>query len=340
MRIPICILCITSQRHKTHDVVHLQDIYEVQKDKLNRNLQELRFSIYPKYQKYASEISKQKANIEKNTNKLNALLTEHGKVWHKEIDKTINKIKSEIGKINLKSLNALKEQEGTIRECISEITRKITNLKTLFDSNDVNRISSYKSRVRKYRRLPPKETISLPRFTPQTINKKQLYEQFGFLSSSLNKTEEEIDELYHSETDFSPKRKRLADESRMIKSLETKQKEYKRILNLSCSRDDEIWTCAQDNVMKLFCFQVDIVKSVKTRTGNIPFDITVTRSGNLVYTDDFDKTVNIVKDTQIHTLIKLKDWIPLNVCSTFSGDLLVFMNRHDDKQTKLIVGQL
>lgn len=244
MRIPICILCITSQRHKTHDVVHLQDIYEVQKDKLNRNLQELRFSIYPKYQKYASEISKQKANIEKNTNKLNALLTEHGKVWHKEIDKTINKIKSEIGKINLKSLNALKEQEGTIRECISEITRKITNLKTLFDSNDVNRISSYKSRVRKYRRLPPKETISLPRFTPQTINKKQLYEQFGFLSSSLNKTEEEIDELYHSETDFSPKRKRLADESRMIKSLETKQKEYKRILNLSCSRDDEIWACA------------------------------------------------------------------------------------------------
>lgn len=233
-------------------------------------------------------------------------------------------------------MNALKEQEGTIRECISEITRKITNLKTLLDSNDVYRISFYKSRVRKYRRLPPKETISLPRFTPQTINKKQLYEQFGFLSSSLNKTEEEIDELYHSETDFSPKRKRLADESRMIKSLETKQKEYKRILNLSCSRDDEIWACAQDNVMKLFCFQVDIVKSVKTRTGNIPFDITVTRSGNLVYTDDFDKTVNIVKDTQIHTLIKLKDWIPLNVCSTFSGDLLVFMNSDDDKQTKLV----
>lgn len=140
--VPICILCITSQRHKTHDVVHLQDIYEVQKDKLNRDLQELRFSIYPKYQKYASEISKQKANIEKNTNKLNALLTEHGKVWHKEIDETINKIKSEIGKINSKSWNALKEQEGTIRECISEITRKITNLKTLLDSNDVNRISS------------------------------------------------------------------------------------------------------------------------------------------------------------------------------------------------------
>lgn len=135
-------------------------------------------------------------------------------------------MKSEIDKINVKSLNALKEQEGTIHECISEITRKITNLKTLLDSNDVNLISSYKSRVRKYRRLPPKESILLPRYTPQTINKKQWCEQFGFLSSSLNKTEENIDELYHLETDFYPKRKRLADESRRIKSLETKHKEY------------------------------------------------------------------------------------------------------------------
>lgn len=178
--VPTCILCIASQRHKAHDVVQLQDIFDVQKDKLKRDLQELRFSIYFKYQKYASEISKQIANIKKNSNEIIALLIKHGKVWHKEIDNIINKMKSEIGKINVKSLNALKEQESTIRECISEITRKINKLKTLLYSNYVNLISSYKSRFRKYRRLPPKETILLPLFTPQTINKKQLSEQFGY----------------------------------------------------------------------------------------------------------------------------------------------------------------
>lgn len=46
--------------------------------------------------------------------------------------------------------------------------------------------------------------------------------------------------------------------------------------------------------------------------------------GNFVYTDVTDKTVNIVKETQIYALVKLKDWRPLNVCITFSGDLLVF----------------
>lgn len=37
--VPICILCITSQRHTAHYVVHLQDIFDVQKDNLNRDLQ-------------------------------------------------------------------------------------------------------------------------------------------------------------------------------------------------------------------------------------------------------------------------------------------------------------
>lgn len=58
---------------------------------------------------------------------------------------------------------------------------------------------------------------------------------------------------------------------------------------------------------------------------NLPFDITMTRNGDLVYTDVIDTTVNIVKYTQIHTLIKLRHWRPLNICSTSSGDLLVFI---------------
>lgn len=88
--------------------------------------------------------------------------------------------------------------------------------------------------------------------------------------------------------------------------------------------------------MKLFCFQMDIVKSVKTRTETIPYDKTVTRNANFVYTDVIDKTVTMVKDTQIYALIKLKDWKPLNVCSTSSGYFLVFMNSDDNIQTKLV----
>lgn len=332
--VPICIFCVSSQRHKTHDINNIRGIFEVQKEILQRDLQKLRCSIYPKYQEYALEIRRQKANVDNNSKKLNVLLTEQGKVWHKEIDKIINKMKSEIGEINVKSLNALKEQEGIIQTCFSEITRKITNLQKLLDSNDVNLISSYKSRVRKYRKFPSKVIISLPIFTPQKINRKQMYDQFGFLSSSLNKTEEHNDVMYHSDTDISSKKKLLADKPRVIQFIQTEYKNPKRLLNVSCSRDDEIWACARDNVIHFFCFHVDMVKSIKTR--NLPFDITVTRKGDLVYTDVINKTVNIVKNTQINTLIKLRDWRPLNICSTSTDDLLVFINSDDDEKTKIV----
>lgn len=59
-------------------------------------------------------------------------------------------------------------------------------------------------------------------------------------------------------------------------------------------------------------------------------------SGDLVYTDDGNRTVNIVRNTQIYTLIIMQGWEPRNICITSSGDLLVVMISDIDKQTKLV----
>lgn len=46
--------------------------------------------------------------------------------------------------------------------------------------------------------------------------------------------------------------------------------------------------------------------------------------------------MNIVKSSQIHTLIKLRRWIPHNICSTSAGDLLVIVESDDYEQTKVV----
>ena len=65
-------------------------------------------------------------------------------------------------------------------------------------------------------------------------------------------------------------------------------------------------------------------------------DIAVTQSGDLVYTEYHDSSINLVRGTQIQTLITLRGWRPWGVCSTSSGDLLVIMRSDDKKPTKVV----
>lgn len=77
------------------------------------------------------------------------------------------------------------------------------------------------------------------------------------------------------------------------------------------------------------------MKSIQTESGNRPQDIAVTKSDDLVYIDDIEKTVNIVKNKSIETMVVSPGWIPRYVCSTSSDDLLFVMD-NAAKQTRVV----
>ncbi|XP_065924255.1 E3 ubiquitin-protein ligase TRIM71-like [Magallana gigas] len=329
--IPICELCVSSKEHQTHDVGDILASLKNKTQFLQKDLQDFEKLIHPKYQEILSSISEQKADLKENSQKLTTAINKHGEDLHREIDTIKQKLKSDLDEMDSKHLAVLNKQEDEITRTISEITQSIADLKKLLDSNDVSRVSAYKSRKDEFRRLPPKLTVSLPSFTPQKINKEQLYQQFGSLSASSIKTED------YGYTIHSPPYRPLIDVPRIMKQINTEYDGfYHGLHSVSCVGDEELWTCSMfDNKMRLYNVQGEIVKSVQTKSGNGPLNIAVTRSGDLVYTDYGDRTVNIVKNTQIQTVIRLQGWKPRGVCSTSSGDLLVVMDS-DDKQTKVV----
>ncbi|XP_065924081.1 E3 ubiquitin-protein ligase TRIM71-like [Magallana gigas] len=330
--ISVCIYCLSTQNHQNHNLVDILSIIERKIKHLQRDLEELEKFIHPKYKEIVNTIPLQKADLNKNSQKLTTAIDKQGEVWHREIDTIITNLKSNVEEMESKHLVILNKQENEITCTISEISQTIAELKKLLDSKDVSLVSTYRSRIDEFRRLPPKLKVSLPNFTPQKINTEQLDKQFGLLSPFSITTEEHGYSLETSEAGSSPL-KPLLDEPRIISIIQT---QHKYLSSVTCHSDEEIWMCYNKKIMYLYNLTGELVKSVQTKSGDTPYDIAVTRSGDLVYTDYNDRTVNIEKNTQIQTVIRLQGWRPRGVCSTSFGDLLVVMNSDDNKQAKVV----
>ncbi|XP_078320331.1 uncharacterized protein LOC144621338 [Crassostrea virginica] len=341
--IPICASCVSSGDHEHHKKVDILKILTKKKELIEKDLQELKKFIHPKFQQAASEIPAQKVGVKQHSLKLTAALNKQGEALHKEINSLIQRKQSEIEAMDEQHLAAITTQEDVINKTLHEIKQVILDLQKLLDSDDVCLVSEYTSRNEEFRSLPAQFQVTLPTFSPQEINSEQLYQQLGSLSQ-LVITYPLIDEAARTTEEHgslkktpgavsSPPARPLSDKPRILTDIPTG---YDYLYHVSCLSDEEIWTSGGNEIMKLYNLKGELMKSVQTKSGDIPRDIAVTRSGGLVYADPKDSSINLVSGTQIQTLITLRGWTCRGLCCTSTGDLLVTMTSDDDKQTKVV----
>nr|XP_022344460.1 tripartite motif-containing protein 3-like [Crassostrea virginica] len=331
--IPICSSCVSSKKHFGHEIVDIFEDFEAKKEILKNDLQEIEKSLFPKYEEAASNIQIQKADKRKNSQKLTAELKKHGEALHKEIDMIIQNKQSEIDVMDSKQQTAVDKQEDAINKTITEMKQVIQDLKSLLDTCNVSFVSKYQSRIEKFRKLPPKLRVSLPTFQPVTLNREQIMKLFGSIIPLSIETEEQFYTVPSSGAKLSPHDRLLLDVPQLLIELDTG---YECLYGVSCLSDDEIWTNGEDKNLKLYNLKGELVKSVLSKSGDVPTDIAVNRSGGLVYIDYSDSSINLVSGTQIQTLITLRGWKPRGVCTMSSGDLLVSMDSADNKQSKVV----
>lgn len=304
--IPICVQCAFSKEQQGHKFVDIMTKIETQKKILQRELQELEKCIYPKYQEMASNISVQKVELKLNSNKLGEAIGSHGEDIHKELDNIIKKMQSDLDEMDSKQLVVLNEHENEIARTISDITQTIIDQKNILDKNDVRLICTYKTRNAEFRKLPPLLKVSQPIFTPQRIDYEQIYQQFGFLSAFSIQMEKQNYVKDYIDTESSSVFKPLIEEPQVIAEIKTEYGHLNGLCSVSCLSDEQVWTCGLDNIMRLYNLQGELVKLIQTNSGHQPCDIALTSSGDLVYTDYNERTVNIVKEARVEELIRIR----------------------------------
>ncbi|XP_056015655.1 E3 ubiquitin-protein ligase Midline-1-like [Ostrea edulis] len=330
--IPVCLTCVTSGKHKGHDISDVLEKLSAKTESLQKDLKELEIRIYPRYEGMASDVKTEKAELERKYGKLGTDADEQGEILHREITAIVNRRKSAIAEMKTKHLDALNKNTEEITQKMAELKQIMSDLKSILKSNDVSLTSTYKSRNSEFRTLPPKVRVTAPSFSPQKINKDQLNEMFGSLSP-LSINTEHGDTMKSAEAVSSPPVKPLLDEPRVTATIDTG---YSRLCSVSCLSEDQVWTRGDNKTMKLLNLQSKLLTSIQTKSGYTPTDIAVTRDGDLVYTDTANNTVNLIKNKQIQTVITLQGWRPLNVCCTAGNDLLVTMDSDDWKQSKVV----
>lgn len=330
--VPICVHCVASQVHKGHDFLQHIETNMSKVKVIQKDLRELEKMIYPKYQEIAADIQFQKTELYNNAQSLTTDIEKLGQDWHRKIENLTKKLKSDIDEMFCKDFLVLDRQENEISRSISEIFQRILVLKKMLYSADSALIDAYVSRNSKFRKLPLIQiTKSLPCFSAKEIDMEELAHRFGTLSASSTVVEEYgYVVLNHSEK--SPMA--MLEEPEVTAKIDTGF--GNGLHNVVAQNDEEIWTSGWDKILKLYNLNGELIKSVQTKSGNAPQDMTITGNDDLVYTDDKDGTVNILKNTNIEEMIWLPGWKPQGVCSAFSDHLLVIMVNDDFDQTKVV----
>ncbi|XP_048742512.1 uncharacterized protein LOC125656002 [Ostrea edulis] len=327
----VCSLCttISTDKHKGHTFSVLSEIYNKRKADFTKDSVEIENIIFPTYEEMATDLETQITNVDGEYMKFTTLVTKHGEEWHKEIDNVINKMKNDIEEMKTKHLEVLKKHLDEIKQIQSLIEQSLITLKEMEESNEVSVTMEYRSQNKEFRKLPPKVRVSLPTFSPNTIDSEQLYKSLGSLIPlSITKNE---NGYTLKKTETSPKE--LMDEPELVTTINTG---YEKLRSVTFLSEEEFWTSAKVSDMKCFNVQGTVINTIKTKSGEWPRDIAVTNDGDLVYSDVTTKTVNKVKSGQTEEMIKQQGWKPSQLCVTSSGDLLVTMYSDDKTQSKVV----
>ncbi|XP_048740752.2 E3 ubiquitin-protein ligase TRIM9-like [Ostrea edulis] len=327
--VPVCLKCMRGP-HNGHKIEDIPEIFSDKKKELEKEIREIESTIIPQYKKKNEETEHTLSYIMAEFDELQREEEKHRKFWHQEVDNIFNKFGSLMKSRKANLLAALNSHQSKLTNQIPNMTETVQQNKEILRSNNVSAVTNYKSKLEEYRNMPTDIDVKLPSLKTNTVQGRELSLELGEYKASLTQTT--LPSLTEEVSHLS-----LPKMLEQAKSVTTIPARVNPLLHVACVRVNEAWVSDKDKTIRRVGIHGSVRDTVTTTCLYWPDDITVTRQGELVYSDSRNRTVNIVKHGRTETLITTpQGWHPDKLCCTKSGDILVSMGTTDDSQNKIV----
>nr|XP_022297008.1 tripartite motif-containing protein 3-like [Crassostrea virginica] len=324
---PVCVKCFTGN-HKGHDVVELEEILEKKKEIIRKEKQKTEANILSKYQTRDDNIKTQILKVNAEFAKMKTNMERLRKLWHQEVDDIFDKANNLINSwrdIKISSSSTLQTQ---IKNKIPEVKQALKHQTEVLKSNDASRIYDFKSNLEELKEIPEVDDVTCLSLIEKTEQGQELQIEIEEFRATLSQKCPSIraDHAFYHST------KQLLDEAEIIFTIPVV---CNKLRNVVCVGLDEAWITGYDESIK----RVDVKGSVKetVATKAIWPYIALTEQGELLSTNMYSGTVDIVKQGGIDTFITPpQGWAARRLCCTRSGDVLVHVQVRTGNKNKLL----
>nr|XP_022297770.1 uncharacterized protein LOC111107094 [Crassostrea virginica]XP_022297772.1 uncharacterized protein LOC111107094 [Crassostrea virginica]XP_022297773.1 uncharacterized protein LOC111107094 [Crassostrea virginica] len=325
----VCSHCMASLTHSGHKFRNLEELFSSSKKHIQYDREELDNKIMQEYKEIAIDLENKIANLDVEYKNLKTELSKQREEIHREVDNAIHKMEKEIDEIKVKHHSILQKHLDEIKQLQSLMQQTLHALNEMEESNEVSSIIQYSSKNEEFRKLPPKVHVSVPKFIPKQTEREELCRLIGKLTPLSTTLEERVFTAKKPNTSV---RDLLAEP----KVLNTIKAGHAYLRSVTCLNEEQIWTSGLTADIKCSNIQGVLQKTIKTKSGEMPWDIAVDTTGALLYCDLETRSVYKVNKDQTEEIIVLQGWKPINLCFTSSDDLLVTMYSDDETQSKVV----
>nr|XP_022302209.1 uncharacterized protein LOC111110130 isoform X2 [Crassostrea virginica] len=320
-----CIKCILSGLHKGHAAEELSKTHERKVQKRIKETQLITTKIIPNYQKKDVEIETTMSEAKLECDHFGKENVRLKQMWHQEVDNIFDRVDTLSKSLLDKNLGPLRKYQEKIRNLIFEMTETVKQNEQILKANKVTQVNILSSNLKKYQEVPEKIMFKMPPHISNLIPGNEYGIGIGNFKATLLLKSNTTSTSVLSSSTTSQGLAQLLDDPRLIATIHT---DYPSVKSIACLGIREAWISGSKDRIRF----VDINGSVKNTISSnfpgecMPGDITVTKMGNLLFSNNSHEggTVKIAKNELVEIRIQLSSkMFSGGLCYTRSGDILV-----------------